>query len=156
MGGWFGEMVLKLCKSTPKFSKKYFPRTPLRLAAALQPFQKYSCTVPSTYSTPFQPTAPIVLQSIAMAHPRAKKRPHGPSQHASSTSQARGTRTPKSMVIRVGASEVGPHISQLVKDVRLMMEPDTAGRLKVWLPFRQFHSCNLYHVEEPLLTQRPP
>lgn len=39
-------------------------------------------------------------------------------------------RTPKSMVIRVGASEVGHSVSQLVKDVRRMMEPDTASRLK--------------------------
>lgn len=34
------------------------------------------------------------------------------------------------MVIRIGAGEVGPSVSQLVKDVRTMMEPDTAGRLK--------------------------
>ncbi|KAI5356891.1 putative Brix domain, protein Peter Pan [Septoria linicola] len=39
-------------------------------------------------------------------------------------------RSPKSMVIRVGASEVGHSVSQLVKDVRSMMEPDTASRLK--------------------------
>lgn len=41
------------------------------------------------------------------------------------------SKTPKSMVIRVGASQVGSSVSQLVKDVRLMMEPDTAVRLKV-------------------------
>jgi ribosome biogenesis protein SSF1/2 len=34
------------------------------------------------------------------------------------------------MVIRIGAGEVGPSVSQLVKDVRLMMEPGTASRLK--------------------------
>ena len=34
------------------------------------------------------------------------------------------------MVIRVGAGEVGPKVSQLVKDVRSMMEPGTASRLK--------------------------
>ncbi len=34
------------------------------------------------------------------------------------------------MVIRIGAGEVGPSVSQLAKDVRLMMEPDTAARLK--------------------------
>lgn len=44
------------------------------------------------------------------------------------------------MVIRVGASEVGSSVSQLTKDFRRMMEPDTASRLKVrllfcfWLP----------------------
>jgi ribosome biogenesis protein SSF1/2 len=41
------------------------------------------------------------------------------------------TKTPKSMVIRVGASQVGTSVTQLVKDVRRMMEPDTAVRLKV-------------------------
>lgn len=41
-----------------------------------------------------------------------------------------GDRTPKSMVIRIGASDVGPSVSQLVKDVRSMMEPATATRLK--------------------------
>ncbi|KAF2178800.1 Brix-domain-containing protein [Zopfia rhizophila CBS 207.26] len=37
---------------------------------------------------------------------------------------------PKSMVIRIGAGEVGASVSQLVKDVRQVMEPDTAARLK--------------------------
>lgn len=35
------------------------------------------------------------------------------------------------MVIRIGAGEVGASVSQLVKDVRTMMEPNTASRLKV-------------------------
>lgn len=34
------------------------------------------------------------------------------------------------MVIRIGAGEVGPKVSQLVKDTRSMMEPCTASRLK--------------------------
>ena len=34
------------------------------------------------------------------------------------------------MVIRIGAGEVGPSVSQLVKDVRSIMEPGTASRLK--------------------------
>lgn len=38
---------------------------------------------------------------------------------------------PKSMVIRIGAQEVGGAVSQLVQDVRHVMEPDTAVRLKV-------------------------
>ncbi|KAF1842223.1 Brix-domain-containing protein [Cucurbitaria berberidis CBS 394.84] len=37
---------------------------------------------------------------------------------------------PKSMVIRIGAQEVGSSVSQLVQDVRHVMEPDTAVRLK--------------------------
>ncbi|KAF2111778.1 Brix domain-containing protein [Lophiotrema nucula] len=37
---------------------------------------------------------------------------------------------PKSMVIRIGAGQVGSSVSQLVTDVRQVMEPDTASRLK--------------------------
>lgn len=67
-----------------------------------------------------------------MARRRTKKRTHvgasnGPSKHVSAN-QTR--REPKSMVIRIGAGEVGPSVSQLVKDVRAMMEPGTASRLK--------------------------
>lgn len=40
-------------------------------------------------------------------------------------------RIPRSMVIRMGAGDVGSSVSQLVKDIRLMMEPHTASRLKV-------------------------
>ena len=39
---------------------------------------------------------------------------------------------PKSMVIRIGAGEVGASVTQLVKDVRQLMQPDTAVRLKVY------------------------
>lgn len=67
-----------------------------------------------------------------MARRRVKKRTHvgasnGPANKQTSNS---ASRSPKSMVIRIGAGEVGPSVSQLVKDVRLMMEPDTAARLK--------------------------
>jgi ribosome biogenesis protein SSF1/2 len=68
-----------------------------------------------------------------MARRRTKKRTHegannGPPGKAVSANKA--SRSPKSMVIRIGAGEVGPSVSQLVKDVRLMMEPGTASRLK--------------------------
>lgn len=68
-----------------------------------------------------------------MARRRTKKRTHvgarnGPSNGTTANSSA--TREPKSMVIRIGAGEVGPKVSQLVKDVRSMMEPGTASRLK--------------------------
>ena len=68
-----------------------------------------------------------------MARRRTKKRTHvgarnGPPNGISANSSA--TREPKSMVIRTGAGEVGPKVSQLVKDVRSMMEPGTASRLK--------------------------
>ncbi|KAH6678163.1 Brix domain-containing protein [Halenospora varia] len=68
-----------------------------------------------------------------MARPKVKKRTHlgasnGPTNKGPSATS--NSRTPKSMVIRIGAGEVGPSVSQLVKDVRTMMEPDTAARLK--------------------------
>lgn len=69
---------------------------------------------------------------VIMARRRTKKRTHvGASNGAAKAPSANSvSRSPKSMVIRVGAGEVGPSVSQLVKDVRLMMEPDTASRLK--------------------------
>ncbi|KAE8141948.1 Brix domain-containing protein [Aspergillus pseudotamarii] len=69
-----------------------------------------------------------------MAKARTKKRTHVRAQNASAVaakgSAASMSKTPKSMVIRIGGSQVGSSVSQLVKDVRLMMEPDTAVRLK--------------------------
>ncbi|KAF3394659.1 Ribosome biogenesis protein SSF1 [Penicillium rolfsii] len=70
-----------------------------------------------------------------MAKARVKKRTHLRPQNASAAAAGKGsassmTKAPKSMVIRVGASQVGTSVSQLVKDVRQMMEPDTAVRLK--------------------------
>ncbi|KAJ5582147.1 hypothetical protein N7535_000767 [Penicillium sp. DV-2018c] len=67
-----------------------------------------------------------------MAKARVKKRTHQKPQNASAVkgTAASMSKTPKSMVIRVGASQVGSSVTQLVKDVRRMMEPDTAVRLK--------------------------
>lgn len=47
---------------------------------------------------------------------------------------------PKSMVIR--ANEVGSSVSQLVTDMRHVMEPDTAIRLKVSYPDAIWYSTN--------------
>ena len=68
-----------------------------------------------------------------MARRRRKKRTHegansGPAGRAVSANQV--SRSPKSMVVRIGAGEVGHSVSQLVKDVRSMMEPGTASRLQ--------------------------
>jgi ribosome biogenesis protein SSF1/2 len=64
---------------------------------------------------------------MARASNRRKK------QSAADKQAGKGAKdgTPKSMVIRIGAGEVGASVSQLVKDVRHVMEPDTAVRLKV-------------------------
>jgi hypothetical protein len=90
--------------------------------------QKYFCPrINSLQSTTLQHNI------STMARRRTKKRTHvgannGPAGKAVSANQT--SRAPKSMVIRIGAGEVGPSVSQLVKDVRLMMEPGTASRLK--------------------------
>jgi len=66
-----------------------------------------------------------------MAKRRVKKRTHAPAPAPGSNAPSKpGSRTPKSMVIRIGAGEVGPSVTQLVHDVRTMMEPHTAARLK--------------------------
>lgn len=77
-----------------------------------------------------------------MARRRTKKRTHnlGSAKPKTATGEqplnaVLKDKIPKSMVIRIGAGEVGPSISQLVLDTRKMMEPHTAVRLKVF-----FHS----------------
>lgn len=67
-----------------------------------------------------------------MARRRTKKRTHagGSNGITKGVSTNSVSREPKSMVIRVGAGEVGPSVSQLVRDVRSTMEPGTASRLK--------------------------
>ncbi|KAL9067370.1 MAG: hypothetical protein Q9157_006835, partial [Trypethelium eluteriae] len=66
-----------------------------------------------------------------MAHKKIKKRPETISKNGPTTGPSKsGDHIPKSMVIRIGAGQVGPSVSQLVKDVREMMEPHTASRLK--------------------------
>jgi ribosome biogenesis protein SSF1/2 len=86
----------------------------------------------------FSPTIFKYNQHI-MARRRVKKRTH---LGANSDVAKRGVshtsakeRTPKSMVVRIGAGEVGPSVSQLVKDIRSVLEPGTASRLKVGLCF---------------------
>lgn len=73
-----------------------------------------------------------------MARRRTKKRTHtlvsGKPKSATGEQPlnvALKDKIPKSMVIRIGAGEVGPSISQLVLDTRKMMEPHTAIRLRV-------------------------
>lgn len=69
-----------------------------------------------------------------MAHPRRKRRTQKfASQH---NARAQGinkpnlaSRIPKSMVIRMGANE-GSSFTQLVRDMRQVMEPHTASRLQ--------------------------
>lgn len=73
------------------------------------------------------------VTSFKMARRRTKKRTHvgahnGPANGITANSSS--SREPKSMVIRIGAGEVGPSVTQLVKDVRTMMGPGTASRLK--------------------------
>ena len=71
-----------------------------------------------------------------MARRRHKKRTHVGAQNRSSNGvlpNSSAIRGPKTLVVRMGAGDVGSSVSQLVKDVRNMMEPGTASRLKVRL-----------------------
>ncbi len=66
-----------------------------------------------------------------MARRRTKKRTHaGANNKEVNDAGHASARDPKSMVIRIGAGEVGSSISQLATDVRRVMEPGTASRLK--------------------------
>ncbi|GAB1319384.1 rRNA-binding ribosome biosynthesis protein [Madurella fahalii] len=68
-----------------------------------------------------------------MARRRTKKRTHVGANNPATAEAINGhanSRDPKSMVIRIGAGEVGTSISQLATDVRRVMEPGTASRLK--------------------------
>ncbi|EFX02133.1 ribosome biogenesis protein [Grosmannia clavigera kw1407] len=70
-----------------------------------------------------------------MARRRSKRRTHAAPTSGNNGSIPASTgiasaRNPKSMVIRIGAGEVGSSVSQLASDVRRVMEPGTASRLK--------------------------
>ncbi|KAK3352552.1 Brix domain-containing protein [Lasiosphaeria hispida] len=68
-----------------------------------------------------------------MARRRTKRRTHvgaNAPANAAALSGHINTKDPKSMVIRIGAGEVGTSVSQLATDVRRVMEPGTASRLK--------------------------
>ena len=68
-----------------------------------------------------------------MAKRRSKKRTHAGANNPTSAAAINGhanARDPKSMVIRIGAGEVGTSVSQLATDVRRVMEPGTASRLR--------------------------
>lgn len=68
-----------------------------------------------------------------MAKSRTKKRTHVGASNPKFKAPPAGrsaVQDPKSMVIRIGAGEVGSSVSQLAKDVRQVMEPGTASRLK--------------------------
>ena len=66
-----------------------------------------------------------------MAKARKKKRTHVVADDGPGKAD-RGNRRPRSMVIRMGAGEIGTSVTQLARDFRAVMEPDTASRLKVW------------------------
>jgi ribosome biogenesis protein SSF1/2 len=74
-----------------------------------------------------------------MARRRVKKRTHVGARNGAPNGGGNPLdRSPKSMVIRIGAGEVGASVSQLVKDMRHVMEPGTASRLKVSFPKKPY------------------
>lgn len=82
-----------------------------------------------------------------MAKQRVKKRTHVRAEAAAAKgkdAQKSINKAPKSMVIRTGGSQVGSSVSQLVRDVRSMMEPDTAVRLKVCDMYKWAQTVDAY------------
>jgi len=69
-----------------------------------------------------------------MARRRTKRRTHAGANNPATPTAINGhintKGDPKSMVIRIGAGEVGTSVSQLATDVRRVMEPGTASRLR--------------------------
>ncbi|KAF4122267.1 ribosome biogenesis protein SSF1/2 [Geosmithia morbida] len=66
-----------------------------------------------------------------MARKHTRKKTHVGANNPDNNGAGHSTaRNPKSMVIRIGAGEVGTSVSQLATDVRKVMEPGTASRLK--------------------------
>lgn len=70
-----------------------------------------------------------------MARKQIKKRPQqgahpGVAPAPGNAPSKPGSRNPKSMVIRIGAAQVGPSVTRLVHDVRTVLEPQTAVRLR--------------------------
>lgn len=72
----------------------------------------------------------IIIESLNMAKPRTKKRTHVGANNPVKTTENNAVKTPKSFVIRIGAGGVGSSVSQLTADVRRVLEPNTASRLK--------------------------
>ena len=90
---------------------------------------------PQVNSTHFTTHNPFATTIPNMARRRVKKRTHVGARNGAPNGGGNPLdRSPKSMVIRIGAGEVGASVSQLVKDMRHVMEPGTASRLKVSFP----------------------
>lgn len=82
---------------------------------------------------PAQPKTTNFSDIDIMAKRRSKRRTHVGATNPVTPTAVTGhanSRDPKSMVIRIGAGEVGTSVSQLAADVRRVMEPGTATRLK--------------------------
>ena len=73
---------------------------------------------------------PSRSSEYTMPRRKGKKHSRAGAQSDQSLSVRQKVNDPKSMVIRIGAGEVGSSISQLALDVRKVMEPGTASRLK--------------------------
>lgn len=69
-------------------------------------------------------------QAATMARRQTNQKPRTAAPAKKAAPENASHRNPKSMVIRIGAGEVGSSVSQLVLDVRRVMEPQTAIRLK--------------------------
>lgn len=93
-------------------------------------------------------TSSLAFAPLSTAHmvKKRKNRTHLKGGAASGAPSADTSGVPKSFVIKHG--QVGSSLSQLVRDIRKVMEPNTASRLKVRLLFVLMHP--IYYNEEKL------
>jgi hypothetical protein len=119
----------RLCSGGPHFAAST-PSGWLNVRRALAPSKKKSSpTSPSFFC--YTRSLFTAKSTAIMARRRTKKRTHLGARGGNQPNTGKSIdRSPKSMVIRIGAGDVGPSISQLVKDMRLVMEPGTASKLK--------------------------
>lgn len=93
-----------------------------------------------------------LIKSHTMAKPRQKKRTH---VGASNPQKPVDAKVPRSMVIRIGAGQVGSSVSQLATDVRRVLEPNTASRLKERRAVCHRPSLQLHIVQTLIWTIEP-
>jgi ribosome biogenesis protein SSF1/2 len=75
---------------------------------------------------------------------RRKNRTHLKGPATPSAANAVKDGIPKSFIIKHG--QVGSSLTQLVRDMRKVMEPNTASRLKVSIPF-EFHRVSIEEAD---------
>lgn len=95
----------------------------------LKLFWRTGIEVLQAVSSPFTSSFPPLSTLFFIAEAMARKRKNRTHLKGGPASGAESSNAPKSFVIKHG--QVGTSLTQLVRDVRKVMEPNTASRLKV-------------------------